>query len=128
MKECDPTGKNMTYFTVVNGIPELSDPVAGSDSGTLAIIEGSDFPLNIYSVGISMAHNTIFAVNAWPNFNQLFDISTPSYWIAAMNDVKQGDVLDIKTIYRMTKLNFPPNVNSLRVTYESDHTWTVVQK
>ena len=126
MKECDPTGKNTTHFAVVNGIPELSDPVAGSASGTLAITEGSDFPLNIYSVGVGMAQNAIFAVNAGPNFKHLFDISTPSYWIAAMMDVKQGVVLDTETISQMAKLNFTPNVKSLRATYESDNTWTVV--
>ena len=126
MKECDPTGKNTTYFAVVNGIPELSDPVAGSDSGTLAIIDGSDVPQNIYSVGVGMAQNAIFAANAGPNLKHTFYISTPSYWIAAMNDVKQGDVLYPNTISQKTELNFPPNVYSLRVTYDGDNTWTVV--
>ena len=91
-----------------------------------AVCSRNQLDFLLYSVGVGMAQNAIFAVNAGPILKHLFDISTPSYWIAAMNDVKQGDVLYPNTIFQKTEMNSPPNVYSLRVTYDGDNTWTVV--
>ena len=41
-----------------------------------------------------MSQNGVFTVNAGPNLTHVFT-PTPIYWIIAMKDVKQGDVMDL---------------------------------
>ena len=119
MKDCDPTGANTTNFTITNNTPGLS-------SGTLKIVDGRDVPPNKYAVAVAMSQNGVFAVNAGPNLTHVFT-PTPSYWVTAMQDVKQGNVMDIKTVTQNTELKFPPNVYSLTATLQADNTWAVVQ-
>ena len=126
MKDCDPTGTNTTNFTITNNTPQLSDSVVGSSSGTLKIIDDRDVPPNKYSVAVAMSQNGVFAVNAGPNLTHVFT-PTPSYWVTAMQDIKEGDVMDIKTVTQNTELHFPPNVYSLTATLQADNTWAVVQ-
>ena len=122
LKDCDIFHNNMTYFTIKDDGPGLSDAVFGADKGSLKIVDGHDVPLNKYSVGVAMSQNGLFAVNAGPNLTHVF-IPTPSYWVAAMIDVKQGDVLDIKTITRNMELRFPLGVASMTATLKADNTW-----
>ena len=125
MKDCDPTGANLTHFTIINNTGGLSDPVAGSAPGTLTIVDGSDVPPNKYSVGVAMSQNGVFAVNAGPNFTHVFAL-TPSYWVTAIQNVKEGDVMDINTVTQNAELHFPPNVYSLTAILQADNTWAVV--
>ena len=126
MKDCDPTGANTTNFTITNNTPGLSDSVFGSASGTLKIVDGRDVPPNKYSVAVAMSQNGVFAVNAGPNLTHVFT-PTPTYWVTAMQNVKEGDVMDINTVTQNTQLKFPPNVYSLTATLQADNTWAVVQ-
>ena len=124
LKDCDIFNNNMTYFTIKYDGPGLSDAVFGADEGSLKIVDGHNVPLNKYSVGVAMSQNGLFAVNSGPNVTHVFT-PHPSYWVAAMIDVKKGDVLDIKTITRNTEVHFPFGAISMTATFKADNTWVV---
>lgn len=123
-KDCDPAVNNMTTFTVTNQTPDLSPSTTGAQKGTLKIVDGSDVPSNIFSVGLAMSGNGIYAVNAGPNLSHVFT-PTPSYWVGAMDDVKEGEVMDIKTISQTAELHFPPNVYNLSATLTKENIWEI---
>ena len=123
-KEGDPQVKNQTKFTFVNDTPDLSDPTTGGPQGSLTIHDGDTVPPKTFAVGVGMSGNGTYVVNAGPNLVHQFT-PTPAYYVAAIEEVEEGQVMDIKTITETGDLKFPPNVYSLTATLKADNTWDV---
>ena len=126
IKECDPDSSNTTMFTLQDDNPDLSDPVFGGNKGTLYINNGGEIPINTYAVGIGMSGSGTFCVNAEPNLIHEFT-PTPTYYIAAINEVEQGEVMDIKTITLTAEIKFPINVYKMTATLQANDTWSITQ-
>ena len=125
-KDCDPDTANTTAFTFQNNTPDFSEPVLGGSKGTLYINDGGQVPVNVFAVGVGMSGAGTFCVNAEPNLIHEFT-PTPTYYIAAINEVEQGEVMDIKTITMTAQVQFPPNVFTMTATLQPDNTWTITQ-
>lgn len=123
-KACDPAGNNMTKFTVAKDSPHLDPSTPGAPKGTLVIDDGPEVPPNTFSVGLAMSGNGIYVVNAGPNLSHVFT-PTPTYWVSAMNNVKVGDVMDMKTISQTAELRFPPNVYQMSATLTDKNQWEI---
>ena len=124
LKECDPTGKNITTFTFENDTPQLSDPITGGAGGSLTIEEGTTIPFNKFAVGVGMSGKGTYVVNAGPNLTHQFT-PEPQYFIVATDEVVEGEVVDITTVTKSGSLVFPPNVYDLTATLKSDNTWDI---
>lgn len=122
-KPADPNGKNTTQFDLSPG-PGLSDPVQAPPVGSLVIHDGDDVPNGRFSVGIGMSGQGTFAVQAGTGLNHMFT-PTPSYWIAAGDDIQVGTVLNIKTVTDTAEVKFPSAVNNLVATLGDDNRWTI---
>ena len=124
--ECDPQGANTTTFTFQDNTPDLSDPVPGGNKGTLYIFDGSEIPINTFAVGIGMSGSGTFCVNAEPNLKHEFN-PEPTYYVAAINEVEKGEVMDIKTITMTAEIKFPINVYKMTATLQASNTWSITQ-
>ncbi|EXJ14535.1 hypothetical protein [Imhoffiella purpurea] len=116
-----PSGANTTQFTTSPG-PHLTSPVQGDPQGSLVIKDASNVPNNTFSVGISMSGAGTFVTSAGPNLLHTFT-PTPSYWIAAGNNVRVGEILDITTITQTANVVFPVNVYKQTYTLNQSNTW-----
>lgn len=123
-KDCEPSNNNVTTFTVENNTPHLTPSKPGGDDGYLTIHNDRNVPANTYSVGVAMSKKGVFAVNAGPSLTHTFK-PTPNYWVGAMNDVQEGDVMDIKTITQRAQLQFPPNIYHLSATLNKQNEWEI---
>ncbi|NET46622.1 MAG: protein rhiA [Okeania sp. SIO2B3] len=122
--EANLSDANTTTFDVTPG-PSFTPPVKGLPSGSLVIKDQSNVPNNTYSVGIGMSGTGTFVAQAGPNLTHTFT-PTPSYWVAAGNQVTVGTVLDITTVTLTKEAKFPVNVYSLKGTLGPDNDWTFV--
>ena len=124
-KNCDPDGANTTTFTVQDGTQVLSDPTPGNTRGTLYIFDASSTPANTYAVGIGMSGSPTFVQNAGPNFQHPL---TPqlAYYIAAIEEVEQGEIMDTAIITKRAPIVFPPNLYNMTATFRADNTWSIV--
>ena len=125
-KNCDPQGSNTTTFAVQDGTPVLSDPVSGGSEGTLYIFDGSTTPINTYAVGIGMSGSPTYVENAEPSLEHSLT-PKPAYYIAAIEEVEQGKIMDTTTITKIAEINFPENVYNMTATFEADDTWSITQ-
>lgn len=117
----DLVSANSTKFTVSPG-PYLTTPVAGTPAGSLIIADQSDVPNNVFTVGISMSGTGTYVTSAGANLTHLFT-PTPSYWIAAGQNVQVGTILNIDTITQNTQVIFPANVYALQYTLNQSNQW-----
>ena len=124
LKECDPQDKNQVSFTFTNDTPKLSDPISGGTQGSLTISEGENIPPKTFAVGVGMSGNGTYVVNAGPNLEHQFT-PEPAYYVAAIEEVVEGQVMDLKTIALAGELKFPPNVYNLTATLKEDNTWDI---
>ena len=123
-KDCDPRTRNTSKFTFVNDEPELADPFFSGEKGQLYIRDGSNVPSKQFAVGVGMSGNPTFAVDAGPNVSHVFT-PTPTYYIAAVEEVREGEVMDIETITQYAPIKFPPNVYTATATLKEDNTWSI---
>ena len=121
---CDPQGANTTTFAIQDGTPAFSEPVSGSNKGTLTINEDPNILPNTYAVGIGMAQSATFVVNAEPNLTHMIT-PLPGYYIAAIDEVEQGEVMDTKTITKNAEIQFPTGVYNMTATFQADDTWSI---
>ena len=126
-KDCDPNGANESTFTFQNDTPTLSDAVSGGVKGTLYIHSGPGIPSNTFAVGIGMSGKGTFVVNARPNVTEVFT-PTLAYYIAAINEVQEGEVMDVTTISQSAEIKFPTNVHTLTATLNPNNTWSITQQ
>lgn len=124
LKDCDPQRKNQVNFTFVNDTPKLTDPASGGAPGSLTICDENNVPANTFAVGVGMSGNGTYVVNAGPNLEHQFT-PEPAYYIAAIEEVEEGQVMDIKTITQAGELKYPPNVYKLTATLKADNTWDI---
>ena len=121
---CDPQGANTTWFEFQNGTPALSDPVSGGAKGTLYINDAPNIPPHLYAVGIGMSLSPTFVESAEPNLPHML-IPLPDYYIAAIDEVEQGEVMDVKTITKTAEIpQFPTGVYNMTATFQADDTWS----
>ena len=126
IKECDLQDANTTTFTFQDDTPDLSDPVFGGDAGTLYINAGGEIPANTFAVGVGMSGSGTFVANTGPNLRHIFT-PKPAYYIAAINEVEQGEVMDIKTITQTAEIKFPINVFKMTATLQENNAWSITQ-
>jgi rhizosphere induced protein len=122
--DADPAGANTTTFSIQPG-PNLSPASQVPPSGSLIINDSNDVPNNEFSVGIGMSGTGTYAVQAGANLTHIFT-PTPSYWVAAGQDVRVGTVLDIQTITTTAEVSFPVNQFNATGTLDQSNTWTFV--
>lgn len=120
--DADPAGNNTTTFSTQPG-PNLSPAVQAPPSGSLVINDSNDVPNNEFSVGIGMSGTGTFAVQAGANLTHIFT-PTPSYWVAAGQNVQVGTVLNIQTITTTGEAVFPVNTFNATGTLDQSNTWT----
>lgn len=123
VKDCSPSGANVTEFSL-NGGPGFSDPKQGDPKGTLVINDASSVPNNRFSVGIGMSGTGTYVAQAGTNLSHLFT-PTPSYWIAAGTNTKVGSVLNIDTITQNKEAKFDPAVFDLNCVLNQSNTWDI---
>ena len=120
------TDKNSATFTIQNNIPTLSlQPFGGGAEGTLSIKDGPSVPSNKYSVAVGLATHALYAINAGPNMTHVFKPSTTTYWVCAIDQVVEGEVMDISTLTRKAQITFPANVYSMTAVLQGDDTWII---
>ena len=124
LKDCDPTGKNLTKFSFNNDTPQLSDPTSEGTAGSLTIKDDKSVPSNKFAVGVGMSGKGTYVVNAGPNLTHQFT-PEPKYYVVAADEVVEGEVMDITTVTGPGSLVFPPNVYDLNATLKSDNTWDI---
>ena len=121
-KNADLTVQNMTKFSLTKDTPSLSAPATGGRSGSLTIIDGPNIPPNKFSVGVAMSGKSTYVVNAGPNLKHVFT-PRPSYWVCAVNEVKEGDVMDIEILSQNKMFTFPINVFNQIGTLNACNSW-----
>lgn len=122
MKDANLVTANTANFTLTNNSPNLSDPAGGGTSGTLTINDGPNVPPNQYSVGVAMSNKGAFAVDADANLEHFFT-PNPMYWVCAIDEIEEGQVMNIKNIAQCAKFKFPSGVFSMTGTLNSKNLW-----
>ena len=131
-KECNPSGKNHTEFTILPiepSVGQLSEPFKAPSEGALYIKDGPTVPDEKFAVGIGMDGNGTIVKQAKANSMHEFIPPVPpsTYWVAAAKKMRVGTVLDIQTVTRAAKLEFPPNIYSMVATLTQDDTWKITR-
>jgi len=122
---CDPLSANDIIFSDVSNTPGFSTPTYDPASkGSLVIHDDPTVPNSTFSVGIGMAGQGTFAVEAGGHLRHYFT-PTPQYWIAAGSTTTVGDVLDIKTVTQTKQVNFGSGPYTKTATLQSDYTWLI---
>ena len=71
-----------------------------------------------------MSGSATFVANAEPTITYMFS-STQGYYIAAINEVEQGEVMDKTSITKAAELQFPTGVCNMTATLKADNTWSI---
>ncbi len=128
---------------VSDGAPTFTDQTQGPEAGKLFIDQASSVPIDEISVGVGMAGDGTFVVQAQPNSQFIYEPQI-SYWIV-FGTFEQGEVLDtslfgakaksligstvnvgsIQIFGQPTEIEFPVNVYSMTATLNQDNTWTI---
>ncbi|MBW1783341.1 MAG: hypothetical protein JRL30_21690 [Deltaproteobacteria bacterium] len=123
--DADLASKNeITLAGTNNAGYAFTDQKVGPQPGLLYINQSEKIPYDRLSIGIAMSGSPVFVAQALPNMLTTFPTSS-KYWIAFGPNYRQGEVLDIRLIYRKAQLSFPPGVFTLKVTLNQDFTWTI---
>lgn len=94
-------------------------------AGQLAIMNDETVLGGQVSVGIGNSGAAVAAVQAMPSRNVTFNALQPSYFIAATENLRQGEVLDLAGLPGSAALVFPPNVDCLTAVYGADGRWHI---
>ena len=123
-KDADLRTSNSTTFGYnASGSPTLSVPtLAPKSEGSLVIQDLDNIPDKRYSVGIGMSGQGTFVEQAGPNLDHFFT-PTPIYSVGAATKRSVGEVLDIKTITRTEKVEFPVSIYAVTMTLNSSYKW-----
>ena len=124
-RDCTLRTRNTSKFTFVGGEPALSDPIFSGERGKLYINDGPNVPSKHFSVGVGMSGKATFAINAGPNLSHVFT-PTPTYYIAAADEVQEGEVLNIESITQSAQIKFPQNAYTATATLNKNKTWNVI--
>ena len=124
LKHCDPQDANTTTFMFQDGTSVFSDPVSADNKGTLYIHDDAAIPSQTFAVGIAMSGGATSITNAGPNLTHMFT-PTPVYYIAAIDEVEEGEVIDIKTVTKTAELQFPTGVYNMTATLQANNTWSI---
>ena len=118
--DVDLNTHNMVSFTAPP--PTLSSPTRGGPRGSITVNDGPTVPMNEYSVAVGMGNKAIYAVNAGPRLQHIFT-PNPKYWICALRDVDEGQVIDIPA--NKAEVTFPPDVFTMSATLHNDYDWDI---
>lgn len=121
--DASPAGANTTTFSAQPG-PNLSPAVTAPPAGSLVINDASNVPNNTFSVGIGMSGTGTYVVQAGTNLAHTFT-PTPSYFIAAGQNVQVGTVLNIQTVTQTAPVVFPVNLFNAAATLDQSNTWSI---
>ena len=121
-REAHLTSNNSSSFTFTP--PTLSKPIRGGAEGSLTIEDGPGVPPNDFSVGVGMGNKGVYAINAGPNLQHIFT-PQPSYWVCAINQVTESEVMNIATITRKAEVEFKTNKFLMTATLQGDNTWKI---
>ena len=121
--DVDLNSHNVISFTAPP--PTLSSPTRGGPRGSITINDGPTVPLNEYSVAVGMGHKAIYAVNTGPRLQHNIFTPNPKYWICALRDVDEGQVIDIPTVANKAEVTFPPGVITMSATLHNDYDWDI---
>ena len=124
VRDAELTGNNLATFAIINQTPTLSQPIRGGQAGSLTINDGPTVPANAFSVGVAMGNKGVYAVNAGPNLQHVFT-PNPIYWVCAINNVIEGEVMSVTSLTQTAKVVFPTNVFSMTATLQGDNTWDI---
>jgi hypothetical protein len=118
--DADQTSNQITLD--FDGAYQFIDQQKNDDPSRFFITEDSTLPVNsTAAVGITMAGNTVYAVQARPN-NKLTFTPHPTYFLAYGSYVP-GQVLDLSDINNPLELVYGPGVFNLSVTLNEDDSW-----
>lgn len=106
-----------------NQVYQFANQKTTSPEGDLIIMQDSSIPFNQASVGIGMSNSGMFAIQAQPNVSFTFE-PQPRYFVA-LGHYKQGEVLNVNSLYNTVEVYFPANVYSMTVILNQNNTWTV---
>ena len=123
--DCDPNSANSTKFTA-GPDPGFSDPVYRDTKikGALYIDCCPMIIPGMFGVGYGMSGSASAVANVGPNWILRFDSIAP-YNIAAIDEVEQGEVMDVKTITLSAEIQFPDDVYNMTATLKADDTWSI---
>jgi len=125
MQPGDPSGNNMITFSAGNNNPHFSNPVKGGQPGTLVIDESGDISMrNTYATGVGMSRQATFVQQAMANTRQQYEVSTPTYWLAAAAQMQTGAVLSGSSNMAV-QFAFQGGANERTATLNADNTWTI---
>lgn len=119
----DLTNTNKVTFTNENGAYTFENQGPGTP-GSLTIVQDGTIPAMQAAVGIGMSGNGAFAVQAQPNFTEMFT-PHPNYWIT-FGTFTQGEVVDVESMTNPAEITFPENIYAMTAILNSDNTWTVM--
>lgn len=123
MQPCDANSRNMTIFNMNNNMPSFSPPTNDGRPGALSIMTAANIPSRVFSTGIGMSGQAVFAQQAMANVHQEFNASAPQYWIAASRQMQAGAVLSGDGGIA-APFNFQ-GTDSMTATLNMDNTWTI---
>jgi rhizosphere induced protein len=122
-QDCSLTDENQCTFSLNNGAPQLSIPVAGGQAGSLTINQAANVPNGTFSTGIGMSGHGTFVQQALANTGQVYT-PTPKYWIAAATQMQMGTVL-AQTISQAQEFDFDPNVFTVNASLGQNNKWVI---
>ena len=126
-RECKPSGKNHTEFTVPLIEPpdygQLSEPFKAPYEGILYIKDGPTVPDEKFAVGIGTNGTGAIVQQAKANLIHEF-LPQPTYWVAAAEEMRVGTVLD-NHVMRAAKLPFSHHIHSVVAILTQDDTWKI---
>jgi len=114
---------SITLSESSSGSLQFGTPQMGPQSGSLYIQCNSAVPPNLATVGIGMSGSGTFAVQAQPNYTNIFT-PHPTYWLTFGN-YNTGEVLDTYNMNTNTEVSFPANVYAMEATLNANYTFTV---
>ncbi len=120
----DNLNANQTLFDYRAGAFLFSPGNAAgtAELGSLYIRQLPSIPTSTATVGIGMSNAGVFAVEAQPNINLVFN-PHPEYWVTA-GTFEQGEVLDIEQITNVAAVPFDGTFD-MNATLTSTNTWQI---
>ncbi|WP_054466306.1 hypothetical protein [Planktothricoides sp. SR001] len=117
------TANSTTFGYNSGGAPTLTNPTQDSSrKGELVITDLGNIPDLKFTVGIGMSGKGTFVEQAGPNLTHSFT-PTPVYWVGAATEKKEGEVLDIQTVTKVSPFQFKSGVYEVEMTLNDQNQW-----
>ncbi|MEG4224559.1 hypothetical protein QUA35_01110 [Microcoleus sp. N9_B2] len=117
------TANSSTFGYNSAGAPTLTNPTQDSSrKGELVITDLGNIPDLKFTVGIGMSGKGTFVEQAGPNLTHSFT-PTPVYWVGAATEKKEGEVLDIQTVTKVSLFKFKSGEYEVDMTLNDQNQW-----